>query len=140
VSRDVVPVRLSDAEREQIASAALRQGLTFSAFLRQAALQTSAIVAGKVSVKPREREARERVKVPTILADDPPPRVEEPWRPHHFLDGECVGFGLDVDDVRGRDFPCEPVRSPRREAASVTVIDDSGPASEPLRPKRREFG
>jgi uncharacterized protein (DUF1778 family) len=50
--RGVVPVRLSDAERAQIAGAAKRQSLTLSGFIRQASLQASAVVEGKVSVTP----------------------------------------------------------------------------------------
>jgi hypothetical protein len=135
MSRAVAPVRLSNAEREQIASAALRQGITFSAFLRQAALEASARVEGKVSpVKAPERETREQAKA-TILEPEPAPAVEEPWRPHHFVDGGCLGCGLDVDDVRGRDFPCEPAPGSICSAGALTRLDRVEAARAP--PARR---
>jgi hypothetical protein len=50
-------MRLSDAEREQIAGAAARLSLPLTSFVRQAALQASAVVEKKVSVKAPERKA-----------------------------------------------------------------------------------
>jgi multidrug efflux pump subunit AcrA (membrane-fusion protein) len=59
-----VPIRLGDAERAQIAAAALRQGLPLSGFVRQAALQVSAIVTAKATVKTeREPEPAREVSV-----------------------------------------------------------------------------
>lgn len=133
MSRAVAPVRLSNAEREQIASAALRQGIIFSGFLRQAGLEASARVEGKVSpVKAPERETREQAKA-TILEPEPAPAVEEPWRPHHFVDGGCLGCGLDVDDVRGRDFPCEPAPGSICSAGALTRLDRVEAARAPPR-------
>ena len=62
-TREVVPVRLSDAERAQIASAATRRQTTLSGFIRQAALQASAIVTERASVKTPEPPAREPVMI-----------------------------------------------------------------------------
>jgi uncharacterized protein (DUF1778 family) len=42
--RDVLAIRLSAAEREQITAAATRLELTLSGFVRQSALQSSAVV------------------------------------------------------------------------------------------------
>lgn len=53
-------MRLSDAEREQIAGAASRLSLPLTSFVRQAALQASAVAERKVSVKTRERKAPDR--------------------------------------------------------------------------------
>ncbi|MBA2359399.1 MAG: hypothetical protein H0V79_00445 [Actinobacteria bacterium] len=44
--REVVPIRLGAREREQIAEAAARRELALSSFIRQAALQASAIMSG----------------------------------------------------------------------------------------------
>jgi hypothetical protein len=96
--RSVVPMRLSDAEREQIARAADRLKLPLSGFVRQAALQASAVVEGKVSVKTPERTEVAPARGAVVLDLEP--------RAHHFVDGLCVACGLDVDDMRGRDLPC----------------------------------
>jgi hypothetical protein len=97
---------LSDGEREQIARAAGRLKLPLSGFVRQAALQASAVVEGKVAAKAPERES-----AGVVVVDVEPPalEVEEPWRPHHFVDGECSGCGLDINDTRGRDVSCSAV-------------------------------
>jgi hypothetical protein len=81
MSRAVVPVRLSDAEREQIASAAMREGMTFSAFLRAASLEASARVTRKVSpAREPVRPKSEPVSVP-VIEDAEPDR-------EHWCDGE----------------------------------------------------
>jgi uncharacterized protein (DUF1778 family) len=80
-TREVVPIRLSPAERTQIASGAARLKLTLSGFIRQAALQASAVVERKASVKapePPEPSYREPV---LLLEDEPEP---------HYVDGELV--------------------------------------------------
>ena len=79
--REVVPVRLSDQEREQIAGAAARLELTFSGFVRQAALEASARVVEKVSVQAPEPPEREPQSV-VIVEPEPKPR--------HWVDGEPV--------------------------------------------------
>jgi hypothetical protein len=110
-------MRLSDAEREQIGRAAARLKLPLSGFVRRAALQASAVVEGKVAVRPEDGAGvnpdrgvtapLEPEKSGVVGLDlEPLAVVEEPWRPHSFVDGECVGCGLDVNDVRGRDLPC----------------------------------
>jgi uncharacterized protein (DUF1778 family) len=77
--RSVVPVRLSDAERGQIAGAAKRLELTLSGFVRQAALEASARVERKVSVVTEQ---------PAPLAV-----VESEPEPVHYVDGEPVSRG-----------------------------------------------
>jgi hypothetical protein len=93
-TREVVPIRLSDREREQIAGAAVRQTLTLSAFIREAALQASAIITRKATVKASEQE--------------PPPPHEpiildsERGRPH-VVDGMLLhpdGTVTDRDESR----------------------------------------
>jgi hypothetical protein len=82
--RAVVPVRLSDAERGQIAGAASRLELTLSGFIRQASLEASARVERKVALVPAETGTRE--------AAEPEPRqlvVVEP-EAVHYVDGEPV--------------------------------------------------
>jgi hypothetical protein len=78
-TREVVPIRLSDREREQIAGAAARQTLTLSAFIREAALQASAIITRKATVKEREPEPAPPPHEPIILDS-------ERGRPH-VVDG-----------------------------------------------------
>jgi hypothetical protein len=79
--RSVVPIRLGDAEREQIAHAAARLKLPLSSFIRQSALQSSAVV---------ERKASPRTK-PKQPEPDPEPRelVVVDAEPH-YVDGEPV--------------------------------------------------
>jgi hypothetical protein len=85
-ARSVVPVRLGDSERGQIGSAADRLGKTLSAFIREAALQASAVVERKAAVhsvlnKPApEPEEREPVGVVMI---DPEPTT-------HVVDGLLI--------------------------------------------------
>jgi hypothetical protein len=96
--RSVVPIRLSDQERGQIASAATRLQLTLSGFIRQAALQASAVVERKASVKaktPAEPERRE------LVIADVEPSI------HHYVDGICMRCWRDVDE---RDLPCSKQR------------------------------
>src|SRR4051812_36765912 len=79
-TRQVVPVRLSGPERSQIASGAARLKLPLSSFVRQAALQASAIVERKVSVKPAVPKPERRPAV--AMLEDP--------EPAHFVDGDPV--------------------------------------------------
>jgi uncharacterized protein (DUF1778 family) len=92
--REVLAIRISDAEREQIAGAAVKLRLTLSGFVRQAALQASAVVAKKVSVQAPEPPEPERRGV--VLLD---PESSS----HAFVDEICKHCGMDVD---GRDSPC----------------------------------
>ena len=94
ITREVLAIRLSDAEREQIAGAAARLKLTLSGFVRQAALQASAVVGRKVSVQAPEPPERESLGV--VLLD---PEQSS----HAFVDGICKRCGVDVD---GRQSPC----------------------------------
>ena len=72
--RYVFAIRLSEAERRQVAGGAVRSGKSVSAFVREAALQASASVTRKVA------EPEERDELPNI--------VVEPVR--HMVDGEWV--------------------------------------------------
>jgi uncharacterized protein (DUF1778 family) len=76
--RSVFPIRLGDAEQTQISAAATSQGLTFSGFIRQAALEVSARITRKVAVKPPEPEERK-----LLVVGSEPERV-------HYVDGEPV--------------------------------------------------
>jgi hypothetical protein len=78
--RAVVPIRLGAGERSQIAAAAARRKVTLSAFVREAALQASAVVEGKASVRAAEPEPE---REPLALAEPVPVRV-------HYVDGEPV--------------------------------------------------
>jgi hypothetical protein len=69
-ARGVVPVRLSGAERAQIAGAAGRRKLTLSGFIRQAALQASAVVQGKVY--PVKAQVPERGALPLVVVGSEP--------------------------------------------------------------------
>lgn len=80
-TRSVVAVRLSDDERVQIAGAAGRLGVTVSGFIRQSALQASALVQGKATVRTPTPAAREPEAV--VVFDAQPSRV-------HYVDGEAV--------------------------------------------------
>jgi hypothetical protein len=95
--RDVTPVRLSVGERRQIAAAAARLKLPFSSFLRQAALQASAVVERKVAVKAEHENGFHAPEQPRDLV------VVEPRSDHHFVDGICMRCWRDVDE---RDLPC----------------------------------
>jgi uncharacterized protein (DUF1778 family) len=81
ITRQVVPIRLSDAERAQIAGAAAGRELTLSGFIRQAALQLSAVVQEKVV------PSYSRPRVPTeqrvVVLDQEP-------EPEHWVDGDLV--------------------------------------------------
>jgi len=72
--RDVLAIRLSEAERRQVAEGAARFGKSVSAFVREAALQASAGITRKVT------EQVERDELPIV--------VVEPVR--HMVDGEWV--------------------------------------------------
>jgi uncharacterized protein (DUF1778 family) len=95
-ARAVVPIRLSDAERAQIAAAAGHLELTLSGFLRQSALQASAIVEGKASVKPPDVSPSEPVREAPVVLLDASPR-------HAFVDGICKRCHRDEDE---RSSPC----------------------------------
>jgi hypothetical protein len=74
-TRDVLAIRLSGPEREQIAKAATRQKLTLSGFVRSAALQASARVLEKVTpAKPPAPKPAEARETPLVLIDDEPRR------------------------------------------------------------------
>jgi hypothetical protein len=96
----VIGARFSDAERAQVESAAGRLELTVSGFVRQAALQASAVVGRRVSVQAPKDPEPERLGV--VLVDP-----EE--SPHAFVDGICKRCGLDVD---GRESPCTLAAAP----------------------------
>lgn len=82
--REVTPIRLSVAERAQIAGAAARRKLTVSGFIRQAALQASAIVEGKASVRrPEEPRQASAYDERGLVIVDPEPAG-------HWVDGELV--------------------------------------------------
>ena len=91
-TREVVALRLADREREQITRAATRRKLTFSAFLREAALQASAIVTERASVKAPEPEPRP--------ARDPLVIDLEQERPH-IVDGMLLHPDGTVTDWDG---------------------------------------
>jgi uncharacterized protein (DUF1778 family) len=83
-ARSVVPIRLGDSERAQIARAASRLQLTLSGFVRQAALQASAVVDRKASMvsKPRDADLDQSMSERGLV-------VVEPER-EHYVDGERV--------------------------------------------------
>jgi hypothetical protein len=76
----VIGARFSDAEREQVESAAARLGLNLSGFVRQAALAASARIEKKVAVEGKPPPEPERS--PFMLLDPEPVR--------HMVDGEYV--------------------------------------------------
>jgi uncharacterized protein (DUF1778 family) len=78
--RAVVPIRLGDDERAQIAAAASRRKLTLSAFVREAALQASAVVEGKATIHIPEPEPERLLGLV----------VSEPEPARHMVDGEWV--------------------------------------------------
>ena len=80
--REVTPIRLSAAEREQIHAAAARRKLTLSGFIRQAALEASAIVEGTATVKAPEREEPESGYGGLVVLEAEPTG--------HWVDGELV--------------------------------------------------
>jgi uncharacterized protein (DUF1778 family) len=82
--RAVVPIRLSDVERGQIAAAAARLGLSLSGFVRQAALQASAAVERKAAVKAEEPLAVVVAESSGLVVVG---ELEERW---HYVDGEPV--------------------------------------------------
>jgi hypothetical protein len=104
-TREVVPIRLSGKERERISKAAKARDLALSSFVRWAALERAADELRRAKPKPRPKPAE---RGPLILGPEPPALVEEPFRPHSFVDGECSGCGLDLNDHRGRGHSCEP--------------------------------
>jgi hypothetical protein len=98
MNREVVTLRLAEAERAQIAAAAGRLKLTLSAFLRQSALQASALVEEKAApVRPVRdmRNPRPMRSEPLVLVDG----QSEHWvdgeadvAPEHWVDGERVSW------------------------------------------------
>lgn len=78
-TRSVFPIRLSDRERQQIEDAAKRRQLTIGGFVRQAALQASAVIEGKARVK---EQAVEHPSRELIMVDAEPVG--------HWVDGELV--------------------------------------------------
>ena len=82
--REVVPVRLGEAEREQIARAAALRKLPLSSFIRQAALQASALVQGKASVKAQTRPPAERESTGLVVIESEPAG--------HWVEGEWVNW------------------------------------------------
>jgi hypothetical protein len=86
-------VRLSEAERAQIAAAEGFQNMPLSSYVGCAALQHSAVAVGKATVAPRPRPVSPRAeptperKVPArkLLVIDPAPPKRE-----HYVDGELV--------------------------------------------------
>lgn len=77
--REVVPIRLGDGEREQLAKAAGLQGMPVSTYVRCAALQASAVAVGKASIAPRPAPKPK----PVVVLDVAPKR-------EHYVDGELV--------------------------------------------------
>jgi hypothetical protein len=77
--RDVLAVRISPAERAQIATAAGLQDMPVSTYVRCVALQASAVAIGRASVVPRRDPARPKAPV----------TAPEPTR-EHYVDGELV--------------------------------------------------
>jgi hypothetical protein len=82
--RETVSVRFSEAERHQVAAAAERSGQAVSSFVREAALQASARVTGKVS----EAERRDDGEPESVYAERGLVALE---RPKHMVDGEWTG-------------------------------------------------
>jgi hypothetical protein len=72
-----------------------------SGFVRQAALQASAVVERKTSVKAQSERAEvpERESTGIVLLDEEPA--------HHFVEGLCVRCGRDVNE---RNLPCSRQR------------------------------
>jgi hypothetical protein len=83
--RAVVPIRLGDREREQIAKAAGLQNMPVSTYLRCAALQASAVAIGKATVASRPPRRERKVPERKLLVVDPEP----PKRPH-YVNGELA--------------------------------------------------
>jgi uncharacterized protein (DUF1778 family) len=93
--RNTVAIRLSGPEREQIARAATRQKLTFSGFVRQAALQASAIVTEKATIKAPERKEPEAREAPFVLVEEERPRIVDGLR--ILPDGRVVDWEPSAD-------------------------------------------
>jgi hypothetical protein len=92
-TRSVLPIRLSDRERAQIAGAAQRRELTVSGFVRQAALAASAVVQGKVT--PRIENAEISLRRGQPSSDPKKPNRDglvfvDTELPGHWVDGERV--------------------------------------------------
>ena len=87
--RSVVPIRLGDGERQQIAAAAARRKLTLSGFVREAAVAASAIVQGKATVQ-RPSAPRVGVEAPTVVDSGRGVVVVDPEPAEHWVDGERI--------------------------------------------------
>jgi uncharacterized protein (DUF1778 family) len=90
-TRQVVPIRLSGPEREQIAKAAARQGKTVSGFVRESALASSAVVTERVTpVRAPEREVAQPREAPFVLVKEERPRIVDGLRV--LPDGRAVDW------------------------------------------------
>jgi hypothetical protein len=109
----VSTIRLSDQERGQIPAAAARLKLPLSSFLRQAALQASAVVERKATAGVPRPVKKEQRLTPTTHSREFQPReltIIDLERDHHFVDGLCTRCWRDVDE---RDLPCSRQRKLR---------------------------
>jgi hypothetical protein len=98
MNRQVVTLRLAEVERAQIAAAAGRLKLTLSGFLRQSALQASAVVDEKAAPMRPVRDVtnpRPMRREPLVLVDG----ESEHWvdgevdvAPEHWVEGERVSW------------------------------------------------
>ena len=88
----MIGARFSDGERAQVEAAAGRLELTVSGFVRQAALQASAVVEKKAVVAPTTTRATtpEHERLGVVLVD---PEQSS----HAFVDGICKRCGVDAD-------------------------------------------
>jgi hypothetical protein len=137
--RGVVPVRLSDQERGQIAGAAARLGLHLLGVCASAALQASAVLGRKVVVQAAEPPEPEHLLEPRAgeaHGGRGVPRANRPGLRHHSAPNL-------VDEARRqRAFGTYPVAQSlpkRRETGPVEECYGSGqtpvdvPANRPLR-------
>lgn len=82
MNREVVTLRLAEAERAQIEAAASRLKLTLSGFLRESALQASAVVEDKAAPVWPGRDVRK----PRPMRSEPLVLIEV--ESEHWVDGE----------------------------------------------------
>jgi uncharacterized protein (DUF1778 family) len=80
-TREVLALRLSEAERGQVAKAAELSGMPLSSWVRSAALQASAIATGRATVAPPRAPDRRVL----VMLDLGPESARE-----HYVDGELV--------------------------------------------------
>jgi len=88
--RKVLSLRLSDDEKNAIASAAATQRITPSEFLRQAALLVAHRLAEAAKPKPRPFAVRKRSGVPGPIDE---PHVFRTWTGEAYLAHRRGGFG-----------------------------------------------